>query len=74
VASFGTYLDLLHLLQGVTTGVVPSPPTAPVAWRTEPVALDLTAEQLASLLGGDDGSTFIRAWKGQEPEDSDLDR
>ena len=67
VASFGTYFDLLHLLQGVTTGVVPSP-GGPVAWRTEPAALDLAAQQLAGLLGGDDGSAFIRAWKGQDPK------
>lgn len=68
LASFGTYFDLLHLLQGVTTGIVPSP-AGPVPWRTEPAALDLAAEQLAGLLGGDEGSAFIRAWKGQDPED-----
>jgi pimeloyl-ACP methyl ester carboxylesterase len=67
IASFGTYFDLLHLLQGVTTGVVPSP-AGPVAWHTEPGALDLAAEQLAGLLGGDDGTAFIRAWKDQNPE------
>jgi pimeloyl-ACP methyl ester carboxylesterase len=67
VASIGGYFDLVHLLQGVTTGVVPSP-TGPVAWRTEPEALDLVAEHLAPLLGAEDGAAFISAWRRRNPE------
>lgn len=67
LASFGSYFDLLHLLQGVTTGVVPSP-RGPVAWRTEPEALDLAAVQLAGLLGGEDGRAFLHAWKHRDEE------
>ena len=40
VATFGTYFDLLHVVQGVTTGIVPSP-SGPLRWRTEPHARDL---------------------------------
>jgi dienelactone hydrolase len=67
VATFGGYFDLVDLLQGVTTGIVPSP-AGPVAWRTEPGALDLVAEQMAGMLGGEDGRAFIGAWKRKDPE------
>ena len=70
VATFGTYFDLLHVVQGVTTGIVPSP-SGPLRWRTEPHARDLAAEQLSGFLGPEYHATFMAAWQRRDPEGLD---
>jgi pimeloyl-ACP methyl ester carboxylesterase len=69
-ATFGTYFDLRHLVQGVTTGTVPSP-TGTQRWRTEPEALDLAAAQLSGFLGAGYKASFMAAWNRGDPEGLD---
>lgn len=66
VATVGTFFDLTHLIQGVTTGTVPYGETQ-VAWETVPEARDLVAEQLGAFLGADEAPAFRRAWAERDP-------
>lgn len=67
VATVGTYFDLLHLIQGVTTGTSPYH-GRPVPWRTDPRALEVITEQLASFLDGAEGAALERAWETRRAE------
>jgi pimeloyl-ACP methyl ester carboxylesterase len=66
IATVGTYFDLGHLLQGVTTGTVPYR-GANIDWETVPDARLLVAEQLASFIGGPSGKALLQAWKSRDP-------
>lgn len=72
VATVGTYFDLLHILQGVTTGTVPYRGRT-VGWRTVPEARDLVAEQLAEFSGGAPGAALREAWKTRDPSGLDAE-
>lgn len=66
IATVGTFFDLTHLVQGVTTGKVPYRRSL-VPWKTIDDARDRVAEQLASFVGGDDAAALLAAWKKKNP-------
>jgi hypothetical protein len=66
VATIGTYYDPAHLVQGVTTGVVPDT-GGEARWEAAPEARDLFAAQLALFLGGTEGPALTEAWRRQDP-------
>jgi hypothetical protein len=68
VATVGTYYDVAHIVQGATTGTVPSP-EGDVGWdEADPRAREIVAHQLAFLLGGEDQQELERAIERRDPE------
>lgn len=68
VATMGTYFDPVHLVRGVTTGVVPDVGGRTRPWQAAPEARDLFAAQLARSLGEPGGGALLRAWRGRDPD------
>lgn len=68
VATVGTYYDIRHVAQGVTTGTVPYGRET-VPWEAHPEAREVLARQLAFLLGSKKGALLRRAWEGRAPND-----
>ena len=66
VATVGTYFSLFDLLQGATTGTVPSRGTT-VTWQPDPQAPGLAAEQLEAFLGPTDGAALAASLKTGDP-------
>lgn len=69
LVTVGTYFDLVHLLQGVTTGWVESP-AGMVKWSPEQGARNLVAQYLAeALLSTEDAEAALRSLGAREPAD-----
>jgi hypothetical protein len=66
VATLGTYFDPVHLVRGVTTGMVPDVGGRTRPWEAAPEARDLFAAQLARSLG-EHGAALLRAWRDRDP-------
>ncbi|MGH2812139.1 MAG: alpha/beta hydrolase family protein, partial [Actinomycetota bacterium] len=67
VATVGTYFDLAHIIQGVTTGTVPYR-GRDLPWRTATNARDQAAEQLAAFIEDRPGEALGRAWRSSNPD------
>lgn len=67
VATVGTYFDLVHLLQGVTTGRVDAPGGATDEWRPDPRAGKAVTEFLAGYLPEPERFPLIEAYVKREP-------
>lgn len=72
VATVGTYFDLVHLLQGVTTETVPYGGEN-VPWRTIPQARELILQQMALFIGGEQGDELRNAWETKDPAGLDSE-
>ncbi|GAC1365493.1 MAG: hypothetical protein NVSMB32_09070 [Actinomycetota bacterium] len=67
VATVGTYFDLLHIIQGVTTGQIYLRGELH-PWRPPEVAGEQALSLLASFLGGEDAAGIAGALSGGNPE------
>lgn len=67
LATVGTYFDLVHLLQGVTTGRVTGPGGELRQWTPDPEAGRIVIEFLAEFVGPAQGSRLIQAYEEEEP-------
>lgn len=72
VATVGTYYDVLHIVQGVTTGTVPVDGEIE-SWEPASEAPEILAEQLAALLPRSEGRALEDAWEARDPEGLDTD-
>lgn len=68
VATVGTYFDLIHLLQGVTTGRVNAPGGETDEWSPDPRAGVEVTKFLAGYLPEPDRSAVIDAYEDRDPE------
>lgn len=68
LATVGTYFDLVHLLQGVTTGRVNAPGGSTGEWTPDPRAGRAVTEFLAKYLEPADEKAVIDAYDRREPE------
>ena len=68
LATVGTYFDLVHLLQGVTTGKVQGPGGLTDDWSPNPAAGRLVTEYLAKYLGPGAERAVVRAYERGNPE------
>jgi pimeloyl-ACP methyl ester carboxylesterase len=68
VATAGTYYDIRHIVQGVTTGTVPFRRRT-IRWDADPEGRDVLMRQLAFLLGRRDETRLRRAWQRRDPSD-----
>ncbi|MGQ0678781.1 MAG: hypothetical protein ACT4OM_03840 [Actinomycetota bacterium] len=67
IATVGTYFDLVHLLQGVTTGQVDAPGGETGVWRPDPRAGRAVVEFLGNYLQGSDKDALLTAYDRKEP-------
>lgn len=70
VATVGTYFDLTHIIQGVTTGTVPYS-GEDLPWRTVADARDQAVEQLAEFIEDERGTQLRSAWEAADPSGLD---
>ncbi|HEX2052286.1 MAG TPA: hypothetical protein VHJ78_00990 [Actinomycetota bacterium] len=68
LATVGTYFDLVHLLQGVTTGLVQTSGGLTGEWTPDRRAGRLVTEFLAKYLNDADERAVIRAYDDRNPE------
>lgn len=68
LATVGAYFDLVHLLQGVTTGRVPSPDGGLDEWSPRPGAGETVIEFLAERVGPE-GQALIEAYRKRTPQE-----
>jgi pimeloyl-ACP methyl ester carboxylesterase len=68
LATVGTYFDLVHLLQGVTTGRVNTRDGSTGEWTPDPRAGKAVTEFLASYLPAPDERAVIDAYDRRNPE------
>lgn len=66
VATVGTYFDLTHVIQGITTGTAPYRGEN-VPWTTVAGARDLLAGQLSGFIGAERGDRLAAAWRRKDP-------
>lgn len=67
VATVGTYFDLVHLLQGVTTGRVAAPGGETDEWSPDPRAGKAVTEFLAGYLQEPERSDVVEAYEKRNP-------
>lgn len=72
VATVGAYFDLVHLLQGVTTGRVDYGDRI-VAWRPSPEAPRVVAEVLADFLVPEERDALLQALEARDPRELSAD-
>lgn len=68
LATVGTYFDLVHLLQGVTTGRVTSTDGSLERWSPDPVAGELVTEFLAEFVPPGQRQALIDAYENRQPQ------
>lgn len=68
LVTVGTYFDLVHLLQGVTTGRVNAPGGSTGEWTPDPRAGRAVTEFLANYLPRPDERALIDAYDRRDPE------
>jgi dienelactone hydrolase len=67
VATVGTYFDLVHLLQGVTTGNVETADGVTDEWSPDPRAGKIVLEFLARYLDRAEAQALMRAYENRDP-------
>jgi pimeloyl-ACP methyl ester carboxylesterase len=67
VATVGTYFDLVHLLQGVTTGKVETAHGVADEWSPDPRAPKIVLEFLARYLNSAEARPLVDAYQNRDP-------
>jgi pimeloyl-ACP methyl ester carboxylesterase len=67
VATVGTYVDLVHLLQGVTTGKVETAEGITDEWSPDPSAPKIVLEFLAKYLVPSEADLLMKAYESRDP-------
>ncbi len=72
VVTVGTYYDLVHLLEGVTTGRVTTATGASDEWRPDPRAPRLVVEFLGKYLVPGEADELVQAYDRRDPSGLSL--
>jgi dienelactone hydrolase len=67
VATVGTYFDLVHLLQGVTTGKVEAANGVTGEWSPDPRAPKIVLQFLARFLQPSENEALVNAYERRDP-------
>lgn len=67
VATVGTYFDLVHLLQGVTTGKVEAANGVTGEWSPDPRAPKIVLQFLAKYLDASEAEPLVSAFERRDP-------
>lgn len=71
LTTVGVYMELVHLLQGVTTGRVVSPAGELQEWSPDPEAGKIVTEYLADHVPGTGAAELVEAYEERDPDGLD---